>query len=322
VKKSIFIVMLLLLSSNVIADHLEDKAGITPKSVFWKLDMFFEKIHEKFDSSSFLEHQAERVAEARVMIQEGNSVGAEDATKLVKDMKQLEVIDNEYNKKFVVDDEVLNNVKDNINTALNSDFVHENILRSVKVLFMLKDYNNNLLYYLVTVEDWQITKIEKTDALENDYTHYILMSHGEFFALQHASQTSLAGHLSKIKVGIKDIEMTKDMFDGLQKQYRKTNLESVFCIYGSVNGNRYIINNIYSPITVMKTTTSIEYQRCKGSGLLGTLHSHEIGNCELSLLDKTKDSIGDDKITGLVCDSVVKIYNTDDLSKKINIKII
>lgn len=69
----------LVLAQEIATDEDIKIAGITPDSVFYPLEIAFEKIIELFSENSKLNHAVERLAEVKVMIDKNKLASAEKA---------------------------------------------------------------------------------------------------------------------------------------------------------------------------------------------------------------------------------------------------
>lgn len=100
--------------------------------------------------------------------------------------------------------------------------------------------------------------------------------------------------------------------DNYEHYYPK---EYVLCLYGSLQGQDVLIYRANAPFVINRENDSIDYFACTekyGLSLIGTIHSHPNGICELSSPDI---QIGDE-VMGVQCghDKIIFFTKTNNYS--------
>lgn len=118
-----------------------------------------------------------------------------------------------------------------------------------------------------------------------------------------------------------NISMTNNINEMLSLQYLNHDIEFVHCIYGYQENDVIVINNAISPEVYNASKNHVYFSmQCprnpQGTKLLGTIHSHPSGRCDMSKQDIYIFGLRHDIISGIICgDSKYGIYTPNHVSK-------
>ncbi|MBX4206481.1 hypothetical protein KW784_01715 [Candidatus Parcubacteria bacterium] len=103
----------------------------------------------------------------------------------------------------------------------------------------------------------------------------------------------------------------------LQYLFTHLKIEFAFCAYGKEETRAFVIERVELAYIYRADVHNVDYEPCRGRGLLGDGHSHmDANNCQLSGLDRGNAITGRDKYTLLVCtDERYKLFSKREIEK-------
>jgi len=108
----------------------------------------------------------------------------------------------------------------------------------------------------------------------------------------------------------------------LSTRFNSDNKEFIYCVYGYEEEGILYINEIKETNVFKTNATALSYEQCKGRTLLGTIHNHQTGNCDLSIMDAYSFGSTGETLIGVICGkSKYGLYGTDNVNNVLGYEI-
>ena len=117
----------------------------------------------------------------------------------------------------------------------------------------------------------------------------------------------------------------------LNTRYQSDSKEYIYCLYGSVFEDGYLIEEMSETEVIQASEDQIQYKRCRRTQkYLGTIHSHPqpekknlIATCKLSDFDLYTFGSEMSPLTGVICgENKIAFYGVGEFDKSFQIKVV